>query len=99
MSPRAIASISFLILLSFMLPAGAEAQWIEDGNPIIIHSDSQTSSVIVHDGSGGAYIAWLDYRNVGDDIYIQHLDRHINAMLRASGACNDRGQHFRLNTR
>ena len=85
MSPRAIASISFLILISFMLPAGAEAQWIENGNPIIIHSDSQINSVIVHDGSGGAYIAWLDYRNDGGDIYIQRLDGYGRELWTAGG--------------
>jgi hypothetical protein len=68
-----------------MLTTGASAQWIENGNPIIIHSDSQNNSVIVHDGSGGAYIAWLDYRNVGDDIYIQHLDGYGRELWTAGG--------------
>jgi hypothetical protein len=85
MFSRALASITFLVFLSIILTTGAGAQWIKDGNPIIIHSDSQTNSIIVHDGSGGAYIAWLDYRNVGDDIYIQHLDGYGRELWTAGG--------------
>ncbi len=74
MFPRIIASISFLILVSFMLPAGAEAQWIEGGNPIIINANTQTNSTIAQDGEGGAFIAWTDSRNDGGDIYAQRLN-------------------------
>ena len=85
MSPRAITSISFLILISFILPTGADAQWIKDGNPIIVHPSTQTNSVIAQDGAGGAFIAWWDLRNDGGDIYIQRLDGYGRELWTAGG--------------
>lgn len=39
--------------------------WGADGNPICLATASQFSPVVIADGTGGAYVAWEDQRNVG----------------------------------
>jgi hypothetical protein len=39
------------------------AGWPVDGMPIVLAPSSQHTQAIVADGSGGAYIAWLDFRD------------------------------------
>jgi hypothetical protein len=54
--------------------AGA-VQWTTDGVVISAATGSQQSPQIVSDGSGGAIIAWWDYRNgTTSDIYAQRID-------------------------
>jgi hypothetical protein len=48
--------------------------WTANGVQVCSDPNSQTSPVITEDGSGGAYIAWLDSRNGNDDIYLQHVN-------------------------
>jgi hypothetical protein len=48
--------------------------WTADGVAICTQSSIQGSPVIVADGSGGAIIAWMDYRNGNWDIYAQRVN-------------------------
>lgn len=54
-------------------PTGA-ALWTIDGVPICTQANSQVFPKIVPDGSGGAVIAWMDYRTPYADIYAQRVD-------------------------
>jgi len=49
--------------------------WTLNGVAICTAADSQQQPQVVGDGSGGAIIAWYDYRNGGDyDIYAQRVN-------------------------
>ena len=48
--------------------AAGEVQWTSNGVALCTAHNSQWSPTIVSDGSGGAIIAWIDYRN--DDNYV-----------------------------
>ena len=50
-------------------------QWLVDGLPICTAEDAQTGARLSVSGNGGAYFAWQDDRNGGDeaDVYIQHI--------------------------
>lgn len=61
-------------------PAGL-AQWTEDGILICSQDGGKQDLVIIGDGSGGAFVAWRDYRNDADypatpegDIFAQYID-------------------------
>jgi hypothetical protein len=48
--------------------------WAPGGVPVCAAADNQINPTIVADGSGGAYIAWQDYRKGNEyDIYVQHI--------------------------
>ncbi len=50
-------------------------QWDPSGVPLCLHEEIQISLNIVPDENGGAYVIWLDSRNVGGtDIYGTHID-------------------------
>ncbi len=49
-------------------------RWASAGVPVCVAANNQINPTIVADGSGGAYIAWQDYRKGNEyDIYVQHL--------------------------
>ncbi len=47
--------------------------WIPDGSRLCLGSAQEVSSVLVADGSGGAYVIWVDGRSGDADLYAQHL--------------------------
>jgi hypothetical protein len=53
--------------------ASGNRLWADDVD-VCRATDTQDSPRIVADGSGGAIIAWADYRNGSNDIYAQRLD-------------------------
>lgn len=65
-----------------VLPSGAvDPAWPSDGRALCIASGDQPTPAVAPDGSGGALVAWLDYRDGAfSDIYAQHAP--------ASGAAN-----------
>ena len=67
------------------LDANGAPQWTADGVAVCTADSIQTMPQIVSDGSGGAVIAWSDYRDDGD-IYAQKLNSHGTAQWTADGA-------------
>jgi hypothetical protein len=51
-----------------------EALWTTDGVPLCAAGNNQVYPVISSDGSGGAIIAWQDYRSGNTDIYAGRVD-------------------------
>ena len=58
------------------IDAGGTVQWGSNGVVICAADNNQTNPVMVNDGKGGAFIAWLDSRNASDfyDIYAQSVN-------------------------
>ena len=49
--------------------------WAPAGVPVCVATNNQINPTIVADGTGGAFIAWQDYRKGTEyDIYVQHLN-------------------------
>lgn len=72
---RLISRIVLSVLICSMLGAAStRAEWIENGTAICTAVQDQGGSVIAYDGSGGAIIAWQDFRNADWDIYTQRID-------------------------
>jgi hypothetical protein len=61
-------------IYSQRVDASGVVQWTADGIPISTSADDQTIPVLVSDGSGGAIIAWSDFRSgTNADIYAQRV--------------------------
>jgi hypothetical protein len=70
---QSILSISVLFIL--LTSAGVGAQWQPDGVPISAAPDDRYYPQVVADGSGGAIMTWMDFRNGANfDIYAQRVD-------------------------
>ena len=48
--------------------------WLYDGTPLTLAGNDQSFPVIAPDGSGGAIVAWRDYRNGTIQAYAQTVD-------------------------
>ncbi len=73
MMPRSLLLVSFLIL-AFAAPAAAWTHDVQANEPICALADDASAPLIVDDGEGGAYMAWVDQRGGSISIYAQHLD-------------------------
>ena len=65
--------------------------WTADGVAVCNESHDQYDPVMTADGTGGAVIAWRDYRPGNIDIYAQRIDSNGNALWAANGVtvCTD----------
>ena len=70
---RDSALCSCVCFLIASVPFVANAQWQPDGIPVCTATDDQELPTIVTDGSGGAIIAWQDYRDGAPDIFAQRI--------------------------
>ena len=60
--------------------------WGETGAVVTNLPGRQEDPVSITDGSGGVYIAWVDYRfDAQGDIFIQHLDNNGNILMDENG--------------
>jgi len=59
--------------------------WPPDGVPICTAPRAQADPFIIPDGSGGAVIAWRDYRNGDYDIYAQRVNADGNVLWTPDG--------------
>jgi hypothetical protein len=59
--------------------------WFGDGVAICGASGVQLNPVITSDGSGGAIIAWEDYRNSSYDIYAQRVNAYVGNQWPTNG--------------
>src|SRR4029079_7123797 len=64
--------------------AGA-IQWTANGVAVCTASDTQTGPTLLTDGSGGAIIAWRDYRSGDYDLYAQRVSGAGAAAWAANG--------------
>ncbi|MEZ5063610.1 MAG: FlgD immunoglobulin-like domain containing protein [bacterium] len=55
------------------LDAAGAPQWTTDGLAVSTVASDQGSQVLTTDGSGGAILAWQDWRNGSSDVYAQRL--------------------------
>ena len=74
------------VLLLLLLPLSpARAIWELDGTVVCDASTSQSGTVAVADGQGGAFIVWTDVRNGTRDIFIQRMSPLGNAVWAPNG--------------
>ncbi|MBI90219.1 MAG: hypothetical protein CMG60_09045 [Candidatus Marinimicrobia bacterium] len=63
-----------------------EMVWGDNGAIVTNLPGRQEDPVSITDGSGGVYIAWVDYRfDEEGDIFLQHLDNYGNRLLDDNG--------------
>ena len=67
------------------LNSSGTAQWTTNGIAICNASQSQYGPQFVSDGSGGALLSWVDYRNGSADIYAQRINGSGAAQWTANG--------------
>jgi hypothetical protein len=91
MKPRYYPVFIIACLCMFIGTYETHAQYSEGGVPICTAVRHQDSHHILSDGAGGAFIAWDDTRNVGTDIYCQHIDTSGYALWTVNGVavCTD----------
>lgn len=66
--------------------ANGDVLWTNNGEAICTEANNQNSPQSVADGSGGAVIAWRDYRDGGsNDIYAQRVDANGNMLWTHDG--------------
>jgi hypothetical protein len=75
--------------------ASGAALWTTDGVAICANPSHQDHSEIVSDGSGGAIVSWVDWRN-GRDIYAQRVDANGDTLWAADGVvvCAAPGEQY-----
>ncbi|WDT77635.1 MAG: hypothetical protein MPW16_01820 [Candidatus Manganitrophus sp.] len=62
------------------------AQWAENGVPVTAAASAQLSPQVIPDGSGGAILVWLDFRNGGTpDLFVQRINGEGVAQWGADG--------------
>ncbi len=74
--------------------------WGTDGAAVTDLPGRQEDPVAIADGSGGAFIAWVDYRFEEEgDIFIQHVDNNGNRLMDDEGESLARvdGRHLTIN--
>ena len=74
--------------------------WGETGTVITDLPGRQEDPVAIEDGSGGAFIAWVDYRfDDSGDIFIQHVDSSGSLLMDLNGVAlaQHQGQQISIN--
>jgi hypothetical protein len=59
-----------------LLDASGERQWLPEGVPVCRAAGIQTNLAACPDTTGGAIVAWTDYRNGNADVYAQRVTGH-----------------------
>jgi hypothetical protein len=83
------------------LDGGGWRLWTFTGEPVCTASAHQREPAIASDGAGGAFISWLDYRNLAGtntDVYSQHLDAGgvRQGLLNGTATCQEDGSVERV---
>lgn len=68
-------SITNTDIFAQRISAAGEIQWAANGVVVSTNSAVQTQPVVAPDGSGGAFVAWADFRNgpANSEIFIQKI--------------------------
>jgi len=73
--PVSHVSVSVVSIFMLTLTAGVLAQWVDNGVTVCSDPSAQYRVALAEDGSGGAFIAWVDNRILGNrQIFIQRID-------------------------
>ncbi len=73
---RCLRFLIFILTGLATLPRPALAVWTANGVPVCAASGDQSGVQAIPDGTGGAIVVWVDYRNAGQaDIYAQRITR------------------------
>jgi len=67
------------------LDSGGQALWSADGIALCTASDEQYSPQAVTDGSGGAIVAWYDFRTGQSAVYAQRVDSSGHPLWASDG--------------
>jgi hypothetical protein len=63
-----------VLLVHFVIPAVASAQWAQTGTIVSAVQNDQRYISVCSDGAGGAIVAWEDLRvDTGSDLYMQRI--------------------------
>lgn len=54
--------------------ANGVIQWATNGAAVIVLAESDLVPQIVHDGSGGGIVAWVDWRSTDQQLFAQRID-------------------------
>jgi hypothetical protein len=73
-------------IIAQRLDASGSRLWTANGVIVCSATNAQLVVRAVADGSGGAFLAWQDYRNGNYDIYAQRLNSSGVAQWRSNGA-------------
>jgi len=65
--------------------ADGSAIWQKDGLPVCFAEENQAYPKMTTDGSGGAIIAWDDFRNDNFDIFVQGVNKNGRPMWGVNG--------------
>jgi len=68
------------------LNSSGSALWTPDGVSVCGGSGNQTDACVTTDGSGGAIVAWSDFRGANLDIYANHINSGGTVLWGADGA-------------
>lgn len=77
--------IEYIDIFAQRIDSEGNILWLPDGVPICTAPRAQADPFIISDGSGGAVIAWRDYRNGDYDIYAQRIDSDGNVLWTPDG--------------
>jgi hypothetical protein len=77
-------SFTYKVYAQRVAPNGS-VMWTVNGAAICMSSGSQYGPQLVSDGSGGAIIAWFEYRSGSDDIFAQRVDSNGSVLWPAGG--------------
>ena len=90
---RCYHTIATCLLLMALFSQASQAYWIGDGVPVCSAFEEQHFPAIASDSSGGAIIAWQDYRSGGPSIYVQRLDANGEPVWTTNGVaiCTNTG--------
>ncbi len=83
---RSLVLSSSLVALMMAAGSNAEANWLQNGVPVVAIPNAQTTPSAVPDGAGGEIVVWADYRGGAEsDIYAQRIDAGGNTLWPAGG--------------
>lgn len=83
---RRSASLLVMVLTCCLVPAAGHAYWDPTGNQLSNATGNEDIKAMVPDGTGGAYLAWIDLQDFGPRLArVQRVDRRGDARWAAGG--------------
>ena len=70
---RAVPTFLLAALLGVVLANPVAAQWNSNGNAVCVYAGEQSYPAAAADGTGGAFVVWVDYRSGASSLYAQRI--------------------------